>query len=64
MVVGGGWEFQVELSAFGFGVFKDLRLLHERIGDGPVIDEISQPAINLDALANGQTNGAVFDKLD
>jgi hypothetical protein len=64
MVVGRHWEFEVELGAFGFGVLEDLRLLDEWIRDGAVINEISEAAINLDALANGQANGAVFDKFD
>jgi len=57
-------KFQVELGAPGFSVFEYLRLFYEWSGDGFVINEVSQSAIDLDALADGQMDGAVFDKFD
>jgi hypothetical protein len=57
-------KFEVELGALRFRVFKDLRLAHQRTGNRLIVDEISQAAINFDALAHGEADGTVFDKFD
>jgi hypothetical protein len=57
-------KFEVKLGASGFSLFQDLRLSYERAGNGFVVNKIREAAIDLDALADRETNGAVFDKFD
>jgi hypothetical protein len=63
-LTGGLLKFEVELGTPRFGVLEDLCFAHQRVGNGFIINEISQATINFDALAHGKANGAVFDRFD